>query len=155
VKVGDVEGYVTEMGPLATKLHTIRMEEITVPNAVMTSDKLINYSRLGDEQGALLSVAIAIGYDVPWRRVESLLLQAAAQTEGVRSDPKPRVLRWELTDFFVQYQLHVRLVNAEHRATVRSALNSNILDSFNAANVQIMTPHFEGQPDRPVLAAPQ
>ncbi len=61
VKVGDVEGYVTEMGPLATKLHTIRMEEITVPNAVMTSDKLINYSRLGDEQGALLSVALAIG----------------------------------------------------------------------------------------------
>jgi len=49
----------------------------------------------------------------------------------------------------------VRLVNAEHRATVRSALNSNILDSFNAANVQIMTPHFEGQPDKPVLAAPQ
>jgi small-conductance mechanosensitive channel len=155
VKVGDVEGYVTEMGPLATKLHTIRMEEITVPNAVMTSNKLINYSRLGDEQGALLSVAIAIGYDVPWRRVESLLLRAAEATDGVRSDPSPRVLRWELTDFFVQYQLHVRLVNAEHRATVRSALNSNILDAFNAANVQIMTPHFEGQPAKPVLAAPQ
>ena len=61
----------------------------------------------------------------------------------------------ELHTKFVQYQLHVRLVNAEHRATVRSALNSNILDSFNAANVQIMTPHFEGQPDKPVLAALQ
>lgn len=154
VKVGEVEGYVTEMGPLATKLHTIRREEITVPNAVMTSDKLINYSRLGDEQGALLSVSIAIGYDVPWRRVEALLLQAAAETEGVRRDPDPRVFRWELSDFSVLYQLHVRLVNAEHRATVRSALNSNILDSFMAAQVQIMTPHFEGQPDKPVVPDP-
>ena len=103
----------------------------------------------------MLSVALAIGYGVPWRRVELLLLQAAEETEGVRSDPSPRVLRWELTDFFVQYQLHVRLVNAEQRDTVRSALNSNILDSFNAANVQIMTPHFEGQPDKPVVAALQ
>jgi small-conductance mechanosensitive channel len=152
VKIGGVEGYVTELGPLAAKLHTIRREEITVPNSVMTSDNLINYSRLGDELGALLSVSIAIGYDVLWRRVEALLLQAAADTEGVRRDPSPCVLRWELSDFFVQYQLHVRLVNAEHRATVRSALNSNILDAFTAAQVQIMTPHFEGQPAKPVVA---
>jgi small-conductance mechanosensitive channel len=61
------------------------------------------------------------------------------------------VLRWELTDFFVDYQLHIRLENAEHRATVRSALNSKILDEFMAANVQIMTPHFESQPDKPVI----
>lgn len=155
VKIGEVEGYVTEMGPLATKLHTMRREEITVPNAVMTSDNLINYSKLGDEQGAVLSVSIQIGYDVQWRRVEALLLEAAAQTEGIRRDPSPRVLRWELSDFFVSYQLHVRLENAEHRATVRSELNSNILDSFTAAQVQIMTPHFEGQPERPVLAAPR
>lgn len=155
VKIGDVEGYITEMGPLAAKLHTIRREEITVPNAVMTSDKLVNYSKLGDAEGALLSVSIQIGYDVPWRRVETLLLEAAAKTEGVRSDPGPRVLRWELSDFSVLYQLHIRLVNAEYRATVRSELNSNILDAFMAAQVQIMTPHFEGQPDKPVLAAPQ
>ncbi|MFC4313685.1 mechanosensitive ion channel family protein [Steroidobacter flavus] len=153
VRVSDVEGYVTEMGPLATKLHTIRAEEITVPNAVMTSDKLINYSRLGDEHGALLSVSLAIGYDVAWRQVEALLLQAAADTEGVRLEPAPRVLRWELSDFYVEYQLHVRLVNAAYRATVRSELNSNILDQFNAAHVQIMTPHFEGQPEKPVLVA--
>ncbi len=155
VKIGDVEGYVTEMGPLATKLHTIRREEITVPNAVMTSDNLVNYSKLGDEQGALLSVSIQIGYDVPWRRVEALLLEAAAKTEGVRRDPAPRALRWELSDFSVLYQLHVRLENAEYRATVRSELNSNILDAFMRAQVQIMTPHFEGQPDKPVLPALQ
>lgn len=155
VKIGDVEGYVTEMGSLAIKLHTIRREEITVPNAVMTSDKLVNYSKLGDEQGALLSVSLQIGYDVPWRRVEALLLEAATRTEGVRDDPAPRVLRWELSDFSILYQLHVRLVSAEYRATVRSELNSNILDAFMRAQVQIMTPHFEGQPEKPVLPALQ
>jgi len=82
-------------------------------------------------------------------------LEAAAKTEGVRQDPAPSVLRWELSDFSVLYQLHIRLVNAEYRATVRSALNSNILDAFMTAQVQIMTPHFEGQPDKPVLPALQ
>ncbi len=155
VKIGDIEGFVTEMGPLATKLHTIRREEVTVPNAVVTSEKLINHSRLGDEQGDLLNISVGIGYDAPWRLVEALLLQAAAETEGVRRDPSPRVFRWKLTDFSVHYQLHVRLVNSEQRATVLSTLNSNILDAFMRARVQIMTPHFEGQPDQPVIPPPE
>lgn len=155
VKIGAVEGFVTELGPLATKLRTIHREEVTIPNAVMTSDNLINYSKLGDEQGALLNVSIQIGYDVPWQRVEALLLEAAAKTAGVRRDPEPCVLRWELNDFSIMHQLHVRLENAEQRATVRSELNSNILDAFSAAQVQIMTPHFVIQPAKPVLSGPQ
>jgi len=155
VRIGEIEGTVTELGPLATKIHTMRREEVTVPNAVMTSDKLINYTRLGKEHGQLLSISIAIGYDVPWRRVEALLMQAATTTEGVRLDPGPCVLRWELSDFAVQYVVHVHLEHAEQRYTVRSELNSKILDAFMTAGVQIMTPHFEGQPERPVIAAPQ
>ena len=41
-----------EMGSLATKLHTTRPEKITIPNSVITSDNLINYSQLGDDQAA-------------------------------------------------------------------------------------------------------
>jgi small-conductance mechanosensitive channel len=152
VRVGEIEGIITEMGPLAAKMRTIRREEVTIPNAVMTTDKLINFTRLGSEQGALLSVSLAIGYDVPWRQVEALLLQAAAATGGVRRKPVPRVLQWDLTDFYVQYQLHVYLEHADARATVRSDLNARILDAFTTAGVQIMTPHFESQPEKPVLA---
>ena len=35
IAVGETEGIVTEMGPLATKLRTMRREEITLPNAVV------------------------------------------------------------------------------------------------------------------------
>jgi small-conductance mechanosensitive channel len=152
VRIGETEGVVTEMGALATKLRTIRREEITIPNAVMTSDKLTNFTRLASESGAVLSVSIAIGYAVPWERVRTLLLEAAVATPGVRRDPAPRVLQWELTDFSVLYQLHVYLERAEERVQVRSELNSRILDTFAAAGVQIMTPHFESQPEKPVIA---
>lgn len=151
VKMGQVEGYVTEIGALATKLRTARREAITIPNAVMITGELTNYTQLGRESGALLYISVCIGYDVPWQQVNELLLQAAAAARGVRTDPSPLVVQWELSDFYVQHQLHVRLENAGERAVVRAELNSRILDAFNAAGVQIMTPHFESQPDKRVV----
>jgi small-conductance mechanosensitive channel len=153
IVAGDVEGFVTEMGPLAVKLRTMRREEITLPNAVAVSDRLANLTRLASEGGALLSTSIAIGYDVPWQRVKGLLMKAAADTRGVRQEPGPRVLQWELSDFYVIYHLHVYLERAEDRVAVRSELHARILDVFSAAGVQIMTPHYESQPSKAVVAS--
>jgi small-conductance mechanosensitive channel len=152
VSVGETEGLVTEMGALATKLRTMRREEITIPNGVMASSQLVNYTRLAADQGMLLSTTLAVGYGVDWQTVRGLLLDAAAATPGVAADPAPQVLPWALEEFFVRYQLHVRLAPGADRITARAALNERILDTFNAAGVQIMTPHFESQPERPVIA---
>jgi small-conductance mechanosensitive channel len=152
VAVGDTEGVVTEMGALATKLRTMRREEITIPNGVMAADKLVNYTRLATEQGALLATFIAIGYDVPWQRVRQLLTDAATGIPGVAPEPAPRVLPWQLDEFYVRYQLHVHLAPGTDRAAMRAELNARILDVFAAAGVQIMTPHYESQPERPVIA---
>lgn len=152
VSVGSTEGTVTEMGALATKLRTMRREEVTIPNALMASERLINYTRLAGTQGMLLSTSIAIGYGVPWQRVRQLLADAAAATAGVAADPPPRVLAWELSDFFVSYQLHTHLAPGADRIAVRAELNTRILDIFAAARVQIMTPYFESQPEQPVIA---
>ena len=152
IAVGDTEGIVIELGPLATRLRTVRREEITLPNAVLVSGRLTNYTRFGEGSGALLNVQLSVGYNVPWQQVRALLLQAATHTGGLRADPPPRVLQVELADFSVSYQLHVCLEIAESRIAVRSELNSRILDAFAAAGVQIMTPHFESQPSNPVVA---
>ncbi len=152
VAIGETEGVVTEMGSLAVKLRTIKREEIVVPNSVITSGRLVNYTRLGEGAGAMFGVRLSIGYDVPWRQVNELLLRAASETRCVRREPPPRVLQWELSDFSVTYQLDVNLERSEDRLAVRSELNARILDTFAAAGVQIMTPHFEGQPENPVIA---
>jgi small-conductance mechanosensitive channel len=154
VSIGSTEGVVTEMGALATKLRTMRREEITIPNGAVASETLVNYTRLASEKGMLLSTSIAIGYDVSWQNVSELLKAAAAATRGVAVEPAPRVLVWELSDFFVRYQLHTYLERGTSRIAARVELNTRILDAFAAAGVQIMTPHFESQPDRPVIAQP-
>jgi small-conductance mechanosensitive channel len=152
VKVGDVEGTVTHLGTLATKVKTPLRVEVTIPNAVVISSATTNYSR-DPENGVYVPTTVTIGYDAPWRQVRSLLLAAADRTPGIRSNPKPEVRQAALQDFFVEYRLLVCLDRPDHRHMVLDALHANIQDAFNEAGVQIMSPHYEADPHAPKLVA--
>ena len=152
VVIGEQEGVVAEVGTLATKLVTMRNEQITIPNAVLVSSPIRNYSKLSDVQGTLVSTRVTIGYDAPWRKVHALLLEAAGSTTGLRAAPAPYVLQRALSDFYVEYELFASIDKPLERLIVLSALHANIQDAFNAAGVQIMSPHFVEQPSAPVVA---
>jgi small-conductance mechanosensitive channel len=151
VRIGDVEGVVTEVQLLSTRILTIQGEEVTIPNTVVVNGAVKNFGRATKGQGALVSARVSIGYDAPWRQVHGLLLEAAKGTAGVRADPAPYVLQRALDDFYVQYELIAVVENAVDRPLVASALHARIQDAFNAAGVQIMSPHFVLQPRSAVL----
>ena len=75
----------------------------------------------------------------------------ASRTPGIRTEPPPRVLQRELSDFYVQYHLLAHLEDGQNRAAVLSDLHAQIQDAFNEYGVQIMSPHFESQPKKPVV----
>jgi small-conductance mechanosensitive channel len=151
VRIGDTEGQVVDVGFLAIKLRTPRQEEITLPHSILVGSGTTNYSRLAEEHGVVAAVSVTIGYDVPWRQVHSLLLLGAARTRGIRSEPAPRVLQRELSDFHVQYHLVAHLGEGENRAEVMSELHAQIQDAFNEFGAQIMSPHFESQPEKKII----
>jgi small-conductance mechanosensitive channel len=151
VRIGDIEGEVINVGSLATKLRTPRQEEITLPHSVIVGTATTNYSRLAGDQGMVVTVAVTIGYDAPWRQVHELLLLGASRTSGIRNEPPPRVLQRELSDFYVQYHLMAHLEEGQNRAAVLSELHAQIQDAFNEYGTQIMSPHFESQPEKPVF----
>jgi small-conductance mechanosensitive channel len=152
VEAGETIGIVSEVGLLSTKIVTPKREEVTIPNAVLVGGKVTNYSKLAGPDGAMVSTTVTIGYDAPWRQVHGLLLAAAGRTPGIRARPEPFVLQRSLSDFYVEYELRFHVDRAEDRLHVLSALHAEIQDGFNEAHVQIMSPHFESQPDAPVLA---
>ncbi len=151
VRVGDVEGVVTHLGLLSTKVRTMGQEEVTVPNAVVVAAKTTNYSRLAEGDGGVVTTSVTIGYDAPWRQVHQLLQAAAERTPGVRNTPPPRVLQRALSDFFVEYQLLANVDDPRRRLTILSELHAHIQDAFNEAGVQIMSPHFVSQPEQAVV----
>ena len=152
VQIGDTVGTVVDLGLLSTRVRTARLEEVAIPNAVLVGSTVTNYSR-HDGEGMALCANVTIGYDTPWRQVHALLTLAASRTPGLRTTPEPFVVQKALDDWYVAYELRVRLERDTERFEVQSELHARIQDVFNEHDVQIMSPHFNAQPAQPVVVA--
>ncbi|HEX7122328.1 MAG TPA: mechanosensitive ion channel domain-containing protein, partial [Gemmatimonadaceae bacterium] len=138
-----------------THLRTIKNEEVVIPNSRLLSSDVLNYSTLARVHGLVLHTDVSIGYDTSWRQVEALLIQAAERTRELGPDPRPYVQLKKLGDFAVQYELNVHCADVHAMQALYSALHRNILDVFNEAGVQIMTPVYEGDPPQPKIVPPE
>jgi small-conductance mechanosensitive channel len=154
VKIGEHLGDVEQCRVMATYLRTPKNEMIVVPNSRVVAEDVINYSTLAKTDGLILHTNIGIGYDVPWRQVEAMLLQAAARTPEVLREPQPFVLQKTLGDFAVTYELNGYCNQPNIMGRVYTRLHQNILDLFNEYGVQIMTPAYESDPDQQKIVTP-
>lgn len=149
IKVDDHVGFVEEQKLLVTRLRSVKNEEIVIPNSVLLNSNIINYSTKAKESGLILHTTVGIGYETPWRMVDAMLKLAADRTEGLMKQPPPFVLKQSLGDFAVNYEINVYCNDASRMYFYYNALHQNILDVFNENNVQIMTPAYEGDPEKP------
>lgn len=149
VKIGGTMGDVIEMRLQATHLKTVKNEEVIVPNSEILNNEVMNYSSLAHSRGLILHTTVGIGYETPWRQVEAMLLMAAERTPGVMKEPPPFVRHQALGDFAVNYEINVYCDNAQAMGEIYTDLHRNILDVFNEYGVQIMTPAYEGDPEKP------
>jgi small-conductance mechanosensitive channel len=126
-------------------------EELTLPNSLVLGAVTKNYSRSVKGRGFVLDTVVTFGYDAPWRQVHAMLIEAAHRTEGVLAEPAPHVFQTALSDFYVEYRLVCQALQSEPRprAVVLSALHANVQDVFNEHGVQIMSPHYLGDPAQP------
>jgi small-conductance mechanosensitive channel len=154
VKIGNAIGDVIEVRLQVTHLRSYKNEEIIIPNSQILSGEVLNYSSLSRAGGLLLHTEVGIGYETSWRQVEAMLLAAAARTDGLAADPAPFVLLKRLGDFAVTYELNAACMDARLMNPLYTALHRNILDVFNEYGVQIMTPAYETDPDKPKVVPP-
>ncbi|SNY62492.1 Small-conductance mechanosensitive channel [Enterobacter sp. CC120223-11] len=153
IRIADNEGQVSEIGMLATKIITRENYVVTVPNAVVVSGKITNLSAQNPGGGVNLTTGVTIGYDTPWRQVHAMLELAARRAEGIDHAQAPLVRQLSLMDWYISYELQVRLLPGTSLAVARNALHSNIQDVFNEFGVQIMSPNFVLQPEGAVMVA--
>ena len=151
VSIGEVEGMVSEVGTISTKLVTMSSEEVTIPNSVLIENTIRNYSQSFAGSASQVSTKITIGYDTPWRQVHAMLLMAADQVEGICKKPAPYVFQRALTDFYTEYELFALVEMPMERLAVLSALHGKIQDVFNTYGVQIMSPQYYEQPPQPLI----
>jgi small-conductance mechanosensitive channel len=154
VRIGETTGIVLEKTLLVTRLRTLHNEEVSLPNSTVLSTSIVNFSRRAASGGLALTVNAGIGYDVDWRTVHALMIDGAKKTEHILPEPAPVVLQSELGDYAVNYQLLAWTDIAEKMVLINSELRRNVLDCFNAAGVEIMTPSVLSHRDASEAAIP-
>lgn len=142
IKLNDTTGNVIEKTPLVTCIRTPKNEVVTIPNSFVMSSHTVNFSQSAREYGLIIHSEVSIGYDVPWRKVNKLLIEAALNTPGVVDDPRPFILSTSLNDWYPVYQVNAYIKDADKLAQIYSDLHQSIQDRFNEEGIEIMSPHY-------------
>jgi len=155
VQIGETYGDILKTSMLATRIRTIKNEEVTIPNSIILNSSVTNFSRKGKTPGLILHTSVTIGYDAPWRKIHELLIRAATETPGILSDPKPFVWQTALNDFYVTYEINAYTDRPHEINDIYAVLHAKIQDSFFEAGVEIMSPHYTSLRDGNTVAIPE
>ena len=139
---------------LVTRIRTTKNEIISIPNSSVMTNHTINYSVDALERGLILHTTVTIGYDVPWKDMHQILIDAALRTEFVLPDPMPYVLQTSLDDFYVSYQINAYVREVKKQAIIYSNLHQNIQDVCNERSVEILSPHYRAERDGNQITIP-
>ena len=154
IQIGDTVGDVIEKTFLATRIKTIKNVVVTIPNSMLLSAQIINYSSAKEESGLILHTSVGIGYDVPWEMVHQLLIAAAQETHLILREPAPFILQSKLDDYAVVYELNAHTKFPEKMALIYSELHQHIQTKFNEAEIEIMSPAYTALRDGRMTTVP-
>ncbi len=144
VSIGDITGDIIDKSLLVTRIRTIKNMVVTIPNSAILTGNVINFSVSSRELNTplILHTTVTMGYDIPWRTIHQILIEAALATEYILKVPHPFVLQTSLDDFCVSYQLNAYTDHPNLIINIYSELHQNIQDKCNGIGIEIMSPHY-------------
>lgn len=155
VRIADTVGDIVEKSLLVTRIRTPKNVVISIPNAMIMNNHIVNYSTHAKKSGVLLHIQVTIGYDVPWRQVHELLIASSEKVEHIEDSSHAFVLQKSLGDFSVAYELNVLTKHPRQTQQIYSQLHQAIQDSFNKAGVEILSPIYNSIRDGNDITIPE
>ena len=142
-KIGDYivldsgeRGEVTHIGIRSTRILTRDDVEVTIPNSIMGNTKIINESGGPYKKSRIrLNIGVAYGCDID--QIKQILLDAAANEDGICSDPEPRVRFRNFGNSSLDFDLLGWIKEPMLRGRVLDALYSDVYKRFNAEGIEI------------------
>jgi len=132
-------GYVKSMGLRSTRFMTRDDIEITIPNSVMASSKIVNESG-GPEDIERVRISLQVAYGSDIDAVKTLLKQIALDNDNVQNQPEPRVRFREFGKSGIKLQLLFWIFKPEIRGRTVDSVNTEIYKQFNSNNIIIPYP---------------
>lgn len=138
VIIDDAWGTVLRIGLRSTVVTTLEESEIIVPNSLLMSEMVTNWSLTSPLCRVSVPVGVAYGSDVPL--VLKILVEAGEENPSVLSDPAPSPLFKGFGDSSLDFELRVWISNVRDRLRVRSEICQFIDRRFREEGVEISFP---------------
>lgn len=138
IKVGDFEGSVTEINWRATRLRTRTGDFVIVPNSMMSTEAINNYSEpLGPSR---LQVEVGVSYDAAPSHVKAVMLEAVRQAPLVLAHPAPDVLLMHFDASSITYRARVWIADFRYDEEAIDQVRTAIYYTFRRRGVEIPYP---------------
>jgi potassium-dependent mechanosensitive channel len=146
IKVGDtielnnLLGEVKSIGIRSSNVRTFDGAEVVVPNSLLVSDQLINWT-LSDEKRRI-EIVVGVKYGTDPTQVIQILKSVAEDHPLVVKNPAPRVLFNEFADSSLNFRL-LCWVLFEHGIQTKSDLSVAIDTAFKENSIEIPFPQMD------------
>lgn len=133
IEIGDYSGTVKEIDILQTTLLTPDNKTIVIPNGLLSSDEVVNYTK---EPTRRVDLTVSVSYDNDIELAKKSVLKAAEGISLVLSDPQPFVRVSEYSDSSVNLAVRV-WCKTEDYWDVHFAMIEKMRESFEKDGIEI------------------
>jgi small-conductance mechanosensitive channel len=152
IEIGGEIGWINSLGARYVSVVTHDGVEHLIPNEILISERVSNWSY--SNQKMRLKLPVGISYSCDPRQARDLCIEAAAECERVLESPPPNCLLKGFGDNSVDLDVSFWINDPKKGvANVKSDVLFRIWDKFKAADIEIPFPQRDLHIKSPTLAA--
>ncbi|RJX43018.1 mechanosensitive ion channel family protein [Halonotius aquaticus] len=142
VRIGDHEGFITEITINNVRLRNLDGEHVVLPNEAVNNRTIINRSIEGKLR---LRVEVGIDYDVDPDHAEAVALEALTELEEIMSQPAPQVLpvRFDDSAVILELRFWIDKPTPQRKWRATQVVIHNVKAAFRREGIKIPFPQRE------------
>ena len=143
VEIGGQSGTVKEIGLTYTKIITPDNKTVAIPNSIVSSGQIINYTAVGTRR---VDITVSASYDAPTDKVLEVL-KDAANVPTILADQEIFTAVLNYGESAIEYAVRV-WCNADDYWTTMFTINHAIKHAFDQAGIAMTYPHLNVHLDK-------
>ncbi|MEA3046174.1 MAG: hypothetical protein QOJ53_506 [Sphingomonadales bacterium] len=142
ISVGETFGQVNKIGVRAVSIVTRDGKEYLIPNELLMTQEVVNWSY--STRDVRISIPVAIAYDCDVALAQKLMIEAANASPRVLDSPRPNVWLTALGENGLDHEIRVWILDPEAGiGAVRSEILGRLWELFRENGIKVPSPQRE------------
>jgi small-conductance mechanosensitive channel len=139
IVVGDSFGWVNKIGVRAVSVITREGKEHLIPNEILMTQEVENWSY--SSRAVRVKIAVGVAYGTDLRQAQRLMIEAATESKRVLAEPAPVCWITGFGDSSVDHELRFWITDPEAGVgNIKGGVFLSIWDKFQEAGIEIPYP---------------